>query len=77
MDRIEVAAKLAKIDELLGSQQDVQSLLSEIEQLKGKLDETRVKQAYLQGRQVDLDRFLQLQQEFQTPLPPLKLQVDN
>jgi len=77
MDRIEVAAKLAKIDELLGSQQDVRSLLSEIEQLKGKLGETRAKQAYLQGRQVDLDRFLQLQREFQTPLPALKLRVDN
>lgn len=73
MDRIEVAAKLAKIDELLVPQQRVRSMLSEIEQLKSKLSEMRVKQSYLQSRQFDLeDRSSQLQLELQTPPSPLK-----
>lgn len=73
MDRIEVAAKLAKIDELLVPQQRVRSMLSEIEQLRSKLSEMRVKQSYLQKRQFDLeDRSSQLQLELQTPPSPLK-----
>lgn len=73
MDRIEVAAKLAKIDELLVPQQRVRSMLSEIEQLRSKLSEMRVKQSYLQSRQFDLeDRSSQLQLELQTPPSPLK-----
>jgi hypothetical protein len=73
MDRIEVAAKLAKIDELLVPQQRVRSMLSEIEQLKSKLSDVRAKQAYLQKRQFDLeDRLAQLQLELQTPPSPLQ-----
>jgi hypothetical protein len=73
MDRIEVAAKLEKIDELLVPQQRVRSMLSEIEQLKNKLSDVRAKQAYLQKRQFDLeDRLAQLQLELQTPPSPLQ-----
>jgi hypothetical protein len=73
MDRIEVAAKLAKIDELLVPQQRVRWMLSEIEQLKSKLSDVRGKQAYLQKRQFDLeDRLAQLQLELQTPPSPLQ-----
>jgi hypothetical protein len=66
LDRIEVAAKLSKIDELMGPMQQLRSTLSALQRKKKEMEPWVVKKAALEAQQAQLQTvMLEIESNFQ------------